>query len=171
MHFKDQVVMAILSRLKNTASKESRVADCIVYTALCERKVTDDNGLMATIYMADLSAVYGLKSGSLYARVKNACNRGYSGATVYDWCYANNNGELRPIICNALYCDGICTIEFDMAVLELSQNVYMELKESGALEVKNDSIEDLCTHLCIDIEEIDSITDYSFFHRLRKELE
>ena len=166
MSFSNGLAIAILARLECTAKRESRVVNSIVYAALSNCTVTESNKLMATIYIEELSALCGSKTSSLYTRVKNACNREYSGATVYDWCYNDNDEKLRPIICNALYHEGTCTIEFDMQVQELCQTVYKELKESGAVGDEN-AVEDSCK----DIEKLFGSTEGYFFRCLREALE
>lgn len=109
--------------------------------------VDSTNNVVATIDTAELKALFGTTSGSMYSHIEEACDRSRAskGQTIFDWNILEKNPEkdhliARQVVTDAEFKDGTLTIRYNNSltdlIIDLKSN-YTTLKLSETMAMKS----------------------------------
>ena len=105
------------------------------------------NNVVATINAAELQALFGTQSGSLFSHIEEACDRSraYKGQTIFDWSILEKNPEedhliARQVVTDAEYKNGTLKLRYNNSltdlIIDLKSN-YTTLRLSETMSMKS----------------------------------
>ena len=109
--------------------------------------VDSTNNVVATIDSAELKALFGTTSGSMYSHIEEACDRSRAskGQTIFDWNILEKDPEkdhliARQVVTDAEFKDGTLTLRYNNSltdlIIDLKSN-YTTLKLSETMSMKS----------------------------------
>ena len=109
--------------------------------------IDQTNNVVATIDSAELKALFGTTSGSLYSHIEEACDRSRAtkGQTIFDWNILEKNPEkdhliARQVVTDAEFKDGTLTLRYNNSltskIIDLKKD-YTILKLSETMSMRS----------------------------------